>query len=121
MTSEVDQALAAAVEKVAQAKIAEALGGDVLGKIITGVMEHRDSGYGRDNKTQFERLVEGTVRDMIHRAIKTYLEERREELESSIKTALASKGDEFASSIIDAFVSEDWRATLEIKINRESL
>ena len=43
MSDSTDQALAAAIQQVAQAKVAEALGGDVLGKMVTAVMEHRDT------------------------------------------------------------------------------
>lgn len=116
-----DDALKTAVMQVAQAKVAEALGGDVLGKMITSVMDHKDySSYSRDNdKTMFEKLVEGEVERCITSAVREHLAERGDELKSAVKTALTDHLDKVATQVVDGFANDDWRASLNLTVVRQ--
>lgn len=116
-----DKALNDAIMQVAQAKVAEALGGDVLGKIIQNVMDHKDRSYNgrRDGRTFFERMVQQEVERAVSEAIREHLKEQGNEIKLAVKTALLSNADKVATEVIDAFVGGDWRADLSIKLDRD--
>lgn len=115
-----DEALKAAVMQVAQAKVAEALGGDILGKMVESVMQHTDRRYGETkSQTEFERIVNQLLHSEITSAAREVLAERREEITASVRAAIQKDGfDKLAVSIVDAFASDDWRASLAITIDR---
>lgn len=115
--NDTDTALNDAVMRVAQAKVAEALGGDILGKMVEKVMTHRSS-YQRD-RTEFEVLVEAELYGAVRKAVGHYLQEHSGAIKGAVAAAMASHGvDKFASTIIDAFAEEDWRAQLNVTIAR---
>lgn len=115
-----DDALKAAVMQVAQAKVAEALGGDILGTMVEAVMKHKDSSYGRrDDKTEFERLVESHIHHVLSEAIREHLAEHSAAIKAAVAAAMAREGvEKFATTIVDAFQSEDWRAELKVNVER---
>lgn len=117
-----DDAMKAAIMQVAQAKVAEAMGGDVLGKMIDAVMNHRDrSTYSRDKEsTEFERIVKEHLRHAVEVAVREYLSEHREKIAAAVKAAMIEGGvDKMAASIADAFATDDWRASLNISVERK--
>lgn len=116
-----DDALAEAIKQVAQARVAEALGGDVLGKMVQAVMEYRDKRYGHDNgKTFFESIVENRIECVIREAVAGVLEARKDEVSEAVKAAFARGGfDTLVGNIIGAFASDDWRATMKIEFPKE--
>ena len=115
-----DEALKEAVMQVAKAKVAEAMGGDVLGKMIEAVMNHREKGYGRDrdDRTEFEKIVERHIAQAIDEAVRAHLAAYTEQVKAAVRSAMEAKMDAFAASIVDAFAGEDWRATLQVEIKR---
>lgn len=118
--TDTDQALRDAIQQVAKAKVAEALGGDVLGKLVKSVMDHRSSSYGArsDNRTEFERIVENEIEHVIRKAAAEVIAEREAEIRASVRKAF--NPDSFAATIIDAFATDDWRASLQVTVKRPS-
>lgn len=116
--ADTDKALSEAIKQIAQAKVAEALGGDILDKMITAVMNHRSS-YGSDKKTMFESMVEEQIRSMLQELVREYLAAHRGRMQEAVSTALTEHADKCAATIIDAFVNDDWRAHLQIIVPRE--
>ena len=114
--SQTDKALAAAIKEVANAQVAEALGGDVLGKMVKAIIDHRDSSYRSDNKTMLEKFVDEGVRRMVEDAVRDYLTEHRESIKASVSTALAARADAMAATVTEALLNDDWRADLSVKI-----
>lgn len=113
-----DNALAEAIKQVAQAKVAEALGGDILGKMIREVMDHRAKSYGsgKGNPTAFERLVTETIQDMLRKIVRETMEARRDEFVAAVGTAMGDHMHRMASAVIEAFTSDDWRASLTVTV-----
>lgn len=113
-----DDALKDALKQVAQAKVAEALGGDVLGKMVEAVMSHRPKSYGssRDNPTEFERIVSENIVRLIEDAVQARLVEHGATIKAAVASAMGGHVDKMATKVIDAFVGEDWRARLHIEI-----
>lgn len=119
MTGDVDIALTAAVKEVAAAKVAEALGGDILTKMVESVMNHTGSYGGRDRKTMFEELVDGQIRALLEEAVRAHLAAYRDQFNAVIATALTEHADRVATGVLDAIVSDDWRANLTVTVERE--
>lgn len=114
----VDDEMKAAIKRVAQAKIAEALGGDVLEKIVFAVMNQRAS-YGADKRTELERIVHEVIRFELEREVRDFIAKDPAILKA-IRAAIREKADEFAISVVSAFASEDWRATLNVHLSDKS-
>jgi hypothetical protein len=109
-----------AIQKVAQAKVAEALGGDVLGKMIEAVMNHRDKNmYNRNaEKTVFEQIVAGLIEDAVRDATREHLKANIEQIKAAVSAGMAAGADKIATAVADAYASEEWRAELKIVIDR---
>jgi len=116
----VDETMRAAIETVAKAKVAEALGGDVLGKLIDEVMKHKErSTYGKNEKTFFDVVVEDVLRETIRRAVRDEIA-KNGVVHEKLKTAIETRAASFAVAVIDAFASDDWRAQLTVKLHGDS-
>ena len=115
---ETEKALQNAIQEVAQAKVAEALGGDVLGKLVGAVMDHRDSYHNRDSKTAFERIVDNEIHNLLIQTVRKYIDENRTAIMGQVETCLAKRVKMTAGTIVDAFINEDWRADLTVKLNQ---
>lgn len=115
-----DEALAVAMKQVAQAKVAEALGGDVLGKMIDAVMSHkeRNTYSNSKDKTEFEKIVDRLLEGAVTAAVRDYLATYNEQIKAAVSTAMKGHADKVATTVIDAFNGDDWRATLNIEIIR---
>lgn len=113
-----DAALAEAIKQVAQAKVAEALGGDILGKMVKEVMDHRLKSYGsgKDNPTAFERIVTEIIQNMIRDIVREVLAARREEMTVAINAAMSGQVNRMATAVIEAFLSDEWRAQLTVTV-----
>ena len=115
--SKIDEDISEAVKSVAKAKVAEALGGDVISKIVAEVMSQKRDSYGRsDAKTWFDQVVFDCVQDVIRKEVASHI--TTDEMRLKIKTAIAEKADSMATTIVDAFATDNWNAKLEIKIER---
>lgn len=111
----VDTDIDAAVEAVAKAKVAEALGGDVIGKIVTEVMNHKDRSYGANRaETQFDAIVRDCVLVALRRAVEARLD--GEEVKRQIADCAEVAVKEMATRVVDAFAGDDWRAQLDIHL-----
>ena len=119
--SDTDKALADAIKTVAQAKIAEALGGDVLGSIIESVMNHKERTYngGKQEKTVFETMVENQLRRAVEEAVREYLVTSSVQIKEAVAKAMEARTQDFAAIIVDSFASDDWRAELKVSIDRD--
>lgn len=114
----IDNDVKLAVETVAKAKIAEAMGGDVIAKIVTEVMEQKSDKYGRhDAKTWFEQVVFDSIESVVRQEIAARVEQ--DDVKEMIKSAVAEKAGEIALTVASSFASQDWRAELKININRD--
>lgn len=120
--SETDDALAKAIREVANAKIAEALGGDVLDKMITAIMSHRDNSWqSKDNSTMLEKLVNENIRLAIEEVVRDFIKTHHSKVKTAVEDALNRGGvSVFATSIADAFAAGDWRANLMVSIDRKT-
>ena len=116
--SDTEEELRNAVRTMAEARVAEALGGDVLGRIVDSVMKHRDTRYRRSDKTMLESLIEENVISMVAEVVQEHLRDRKDEIRAAIAKSLAERADPFAVAIMDGFVNQDWRADLQVKIMR---
>ncbi len=113
-----DAELKAAIKQVAQAKVAEALGGDILGDIIKNVMDHKNRGPGRNDKTMFEEIVDRHIVTAIETAVREHMAENISQINAAVKLALHDHADRVTTSILDAFNKDDWRASLNVTVNR---
>ena len=116
--NDTDKTLVEAIHQVAQAKVAEALGGDVLLKIVSAVMEHKDTRYGSDQRTALEKIIEDQVHRVVTEEVRSYIDEHREEIELAVRKALVENEGGLAIAIVDAFKTDDWRATMNIEVER---
>lgn len=112
----IDNQVKEAVLVVAKAQVAEALGGDVLGKIVTDVLNHRPSSSYSSNPqpTVLESIIRDQVRAVAQAAVREALNEPV--MQEQIKTAVIAKADTFATAIVTAFATEDWRANLTVHL-----
>ncbi|WP_428925012.1 hypothetical protein [Marinibacterium sp. SX1] len=113
----VDSEMKTAIETVAKAKVAEALGGDVLGRIVQEVLDHKPRGYGgsRDERTTLDRIVIEVVEQQITKAVREVVAENAD-VQTKIRDAVRARADAFTATIVDAFAKDDWRADLTVKI-----
>lgn len=112
----IDNQVKEAVLVVARAQVAEALGGDVLGKIVADVLNHRPTySYNNQSKTT---VLEDIIREQIGVVAREAVREAlgAPELREQIRVAVVAKAEAFAVSVADAFTKEDWRAELNIKL-----
>lgn len=116
----IDEATKNAIEAIAKARVAEALGGDVLGKLVDEVMKHTDrSTYGNPTpRTFFDKIVREVLEDTIRQTVRDEIASS-EAVKAKLKAAIHEKAEAFAATVIDAFASEDWRATMTVTIDRE--
>ena len=112
----IDNQVKEAVLVVARAQVAEALGGDVLGKIVADVLNHRErTAYSGESKTTvLEDIIRDQIRAVAHEAVREAL--NAPEFREQIRVAVVAKAEAFAVSVADAFNKEDWRAELNIKL-----
>ena len=113
----IDEVTKAAIETLAKAKVAEALGGDVLGKLVDEVMQHTDrSTYGQaTQRTFFDKIVRECLETTIRQAVRDEIA-NSEAVKAKLKAAIHERAEAFAATVIDAFASEDWRAQLTVTI-----
>lgn len=116
--STIDDQVKEAILTVAKAQIAEALGTDVIGKIVTDILDHRpSSSYDRKAQpTVLESLVRDEVISITRAAVREALDGTARDV---IRAAVLSKADQFVNVVVDGFAGEDWRADVTIKINGE--
>jgi phage baseplate assembly protein W len=113
----IDEETKKAIETVAKAKVAEALGGDVLGKLVDEVMRHTNRTYGSDTSTFFDRIVRECIEATIRQAAMAAISDN-EAVKEKIASAIRERADHFAVTIVDAFADNDWRAELKVTVNR---
>lgn len=116
-----DKELKAAIEKVAKAKVAEALGGDVLGKLVESVMNHKQrTAYGghKTDKTAFETIVEDAITATISRAVREVIAEDTAAQER-IRKLIREQADRISVSVIDAFKADDCRIELNVRLGED--
>lgn len=113
----IDEETKAAIHTVAKAKVAEALGGDVLGRLIDEVMQHKDrSTYGKANAlTFFDMIVREVLEETLRREVRAAIG-NDETVKSKVREAIQARAETFAVTVMDAFASDDWRAKLEVVI-----
>lgn len=117
-----EAALNEAIKQVAQAKVAEALSPDILGTMIQAVMDHKDRSYNSSDKEQttFEKLVNEQIKNSVRLAVTEYISENSAAIKDAVKRSMRTGGlDKLATNVVDAFASNDWRANLEIKLDRD--
>jgi hypothetical protein len=112
----IDDDVSAAVVAVAKAKVAEALGGDIIGKIVDQIMESKVNPHSRNSDTWFNSVVTGCVENVIRKSVSEHLE--TPQMKAQIDAAILNKSMAMATTIVDAFVTDSWQARLEIKIDR---
>lgn len=118
-----DKDIADAVQVIAKAKVAEALGGDVLGKMIDTVMNHKDRDRYRNQEglSEFDILVNDIIRETIRAAVRQHMKDNTETISAAVTAAFARNNtDKLVASIVDALACDDWRASLEVKIDRKA-
>ena len=117
----VDQDMNDAIRMVAQAKVAEALGGEegMLAKMVSAVMEHRDSSYRGDNKTALERIVDVQIHNLLTDVVREQIKALRPQFTEAVSAALKERADAFAAVILDGFANDDWRAELNVTVKRD--
>ena len=115
--SEIDNSVKKAIQTIAEAKIAEALGGpDIIGKMIEVVLKHADTSYGtRDKRTNLERIVEDCILVVVREEVRKFVAEN-ETIRTTVHTAVSTKASEFTAMILDAFMNDDWRAQIDVHI-----
>lgn len=115
----IDEATKAAIETVAKARVAEALGGDVLGRLVDEVMQHKDrSTYGNQSPlTFFDKIVREVLEVTIRQAVRDAIG-NSDVVKAKLKAAIEARAETFAASVIDAFATEDWRVETTVKIDR---
>ncbi len=113
--STIDETTKLAIEAVAKAKVAEALGGDVIAKLVDEVMRHTDRPhYGSDKpKTFFDKIVRECLEAQMRQAVLEHLRDNQA-FKEKVSEALKSGADKFATSVIEALVTGDWRANMKI-------
>ena len=114
----IDQEVKEAVLTVAKAKVAASLSEDVLGQLVDSVMQHQSYSHNKDNKTFIERVVEQHIQEAVRQAVKEHLAENTHQINVAVKAAMADKAESFATSILDAFASDDWKASLNVTVER---
>ncbi len=118
--STIEETTKLAIEAVAKARVAEALGGDVIAKLVDEVMNHIDrQSYGTDKKrTFFDKIVrecmETTIRQAVNDAISS-----NEIFKAKISDAIRENADKFAVTILDALADGDWRVNMKVSFKDE--
>jgi hypothetical protein len=119
-----DDALKEAIHQVAVAKVNEALGGDILGKMISEIMEYtRPRNYSRtDDKPrpwieelaveQLKAHIEITAQEMIRT---TY----RDQIQAAVIEMLDKHLSVIAAKMVDKLTGDRWGAQIKLEIERD--
>lgn len=119
--SSIDNEMKTALETVARAKIQEALGGDVIAKIVNEVINHKStSSFGSRNsgKTFLEIVVFDCIEVMVRRIVQEELTNNAE-IQAKMSAAIKLHSDKLVTSIIDGLLSDDWRSTFNLYVERK--
>ena len=116
-----DKEMKDAVMTVAKARVAEALGGDVLGRLVDEVLKHANrSGYSNAGNTK--TFLDEIVAEQIRRAVEHEVREliaNSPDVKERMRAAIHERADAFAMSVVDAFVTDSWQATVNVDLGHK--